>query len=173
MKMAKASEADLAMAMKLANYLDAIERGQMPDELSEDEEAIEWLDERDTDQYAKLLDGLRRLLNQGSISRVIWGMAVICDPANEIIDPDAGTLEAHPRLDAAANDAERYRWLRERLMAADFDWQDSGECALVFAWPKDCAVSGNCDATIDGAMLKTHNAKSEGAEPLLAKLPLD
>ena len=132
------------MAMKLANYLDA----------------IEWLDERDTDQYAKLLDGLRRLLNQGSISRVIWGMAVICDPANEIIDPDADTLEAHPRLDAAANDAERYRWLRERLMAADFDWQVSGECALIFSWPKDCAVSGNCDATIDGAMLKTQNLNS-------------
>jgi len=54
-------------------------------------------------------------------------------------------------------DAARYRWLRERLMAADFDWQDSGECALVFAWPKDCAVSGNCDATIDGAMLVTAN----------------
>lgn len=54
-------------------------------------------------------------------------------------------------------DAARYRWLRERLMAADFDWQESGECALVFAWPKDCAVSGNCDATIDGAMLKTQN----------------
>ncbi len=57
-----------------------------------------------------------------------------------------------------SKDAARYRWLRERLMAADFDWQDSGECALVFAWPKDCAVSGNCDATIDGAMLVTANA---------------
>ena len=57
------------------------------------------------------------------------------------------------------NDAARYRWLRERLMAADFDWQERGECALVFVWPKDCAVSGNCDATIDAAMLKTPNVK--------------
>lgn len=61
-----------------------------------------------------------------------------------------------------AKDGERYRWLRDRLMAADFDWQESGECALVFAWPKDCAVSGNCDATIDGAMLVTANAKNQG-----------
>lgn len=44
MKMAKASEADLDMAMKLVNYLDSIERRQMPDDLSEDDESIEWLD---------------------------------------------------------------------------------------------------------------------------------
>jgi hypothetical protein len=109
--MAKASEADLNMAMKLANYLDAIERGQMPDELSEDAEAIEWLDERDCDQYAKLLDGLRRLLNQGSISRVIWGMAVICDPANKCIDPNADTIEHHPDLIKATEQ-------RDALLAA-------------------------------------------------------
>jgi hypothetical protein len=54
-------------------------------------------------------------------------------------------------------DAARYLWLRGRLMAADFDWQNSGECALVFSWPKDCSVSGNCDMTIDSAMLKTPN----------------
>lgn len=111
MKMAKASEADLNMAMTLANYLDAIERGQMPDDLSEDAEAIEWLDERDCDQYAKLLDGLRRLLNQGSISRVIWGMAVVCDPANKCLDPDADTIEHHPDLVKAAEQ-------RDELLAA-------------------------------------------------------
>lgn len=111
MKMAKASEADLNMAMTLANYLDAIERGHMPDDLSEDAEAIEWLDERDCDQYAKLLDGLRRLLNQGSISRVIWGMAVVCDPANKCLDPDADTIEHHPDLVKAAEQ-------RDELLAA-------------------------------------------------------
>lgn len=98
MKMAKASEADLNMAMTLANYLDAIERGHMPDDLSEDDEDIEWLDERDSDQYARLLDGLRHQLKQGSISRVIWGMAVVCDPDNKCIDPNADTLEHHPDL---------------------------------------------------------------------------
>lgn len=41
MKMAKASEADIDMAMKLANYCDAIEKGHMPDALSEDPESIE------------------------------------------------------------------------------------------------------------------------------------
>ena len=111
MKMAKASEADLNMAMKMANYLDSIERGQMPDDLSEDSDSIEWLDERDTDQYAKLLDGLRDILKRGSIHRVIWGMAVVCDPANKCLDPDADTIEHHPDLVKAAEQ-------RDALLAA-------------------------------------------------------
>ena len=116
MKMAKASEADLNMAMKLSNYLDAIERGQMPDDLSEDAEEIEWLDERDCDQYAKLLDGLRRLLNQGSISRVIWGMAVVCDPANKCLDPDADTIEHHPELVKAAEQRDELLVVAQSLI---------------------------------------------------------
>jgi hypothetical protein len=118
MKMAKASEADLNMAMTLANYLDAISRGQMPDDLSEDEESIEWLDERDSDQFAKLLDGLRRLLNQGSIARVIWGMAVVCDPANKCLDPDADTIEHHPDLIKAAEQRDELLAALEECLAA-------------------------------------------------------
>lgn len=96
MKMAKASEADISMAMTLANYLDAIDKGHMPDALSEDPESIEWLDRDDREQYARLLDGLQSLLRTGSISRVVFGMAVICDPANECIDPNADTIAHHP-----------------------------------------------------------------------------
>ena len=50
-------------------------------------------------------------------------------------------------------DAERYRWLKARLLGADFDWNESGTCALVFEWPKDSPVSANCDRTIDDAMI--------------------
>lgn len=78
-------------------------------------------------------------------------------PAEPDRDADLVLMRAAMLIEEMRGDAGRYRWLRERLMAADFDWQESGECALVFAWPKDCAVSGNCDATIDGAM-KTQNA---------------
>ena len=47
MKMAKASEADIEMAMTLANYCDSINRRQMPDALSNDADHIEWLDSDD------------------------------------------------------------------------------------------------------------------------------
>ncbi len=103
MKMAKASEADIEMAMTLANYLNAIEGGCMPDALSSDPESYEYLDYRDREQMNRLIDGLQRLLRKGSIFRVIFGMAVICDPANECIDPDASTIEHHPKLQLMEN----------------------------------------------------------------------
>jgi len=99
MKMAKASEADLDMALELIGVLDDIERGYFPHRFSAPEsESTEWLDTDDLEQYDRLIDNLRRLLNRGSIGRVIMGMAVICDPANECIDPDASTIELHPKL---------------------------------------------------------------------------
>lgn len=103
MKMAKASQADLDMAMDLVNVLEDIERGYFPAKFSDDPEGvtdtdgIEWLRTDDTEQYARLVDGLRTLLDKGSISRVVWGMAVVCDPANECIDPDASTIDHHPK----------------------------------------------------------------------------
>jgi len=98
MKMAKASEADLRMAMDLANVLDDIGRGYFPSKFSDDEDdGIEWIDTRNREQYERLVYSLKLLLNQGSISRVIWGMAVVCDPENEAIDPVADTIELHPK----------------------------------------------------------------------------
>lgn len=117
MKMAKASSADIDMAMTVANYLDAIDRGHMLDALSEDSESIEWIDTADCEQYGRLIDGLKKLLDQGSISRVIWGMAVVCDPANECIDPNADTIEHHPKR----IEAEKQR---DELLAALKLWSD-------------------------------------------------
>lgn len=98
MKMAKASEADLSMALDLISVLDDIERGYFPHRFSDPEsESIEWLDTTNRLHFAELIDNLRRLLNRGSICRVIMGMAVVCDPSNECIDPDADTIEHHPK----------------------------------------------------------------------------
>lgn len=98
MKMAKASQADLDMALDLISVLDDIERGYFPHRFSDPEsESSEWLDTDDTEQYDRLIDSLRRLLNRGSVGRVIMGMAVICDPQNECIDPDADCIEHHPK----------------------------------------------------------------------------
>ena len=63
------------------------------------------------------------------------------------------------QLEAAQADAERYRWLRERLIGADFDWQESGIYALVFEMPEGVGVSADCDKTIDAAMLKARGTK--------------
>lgn len=100
MKMAKASETDIEMALKLANWLESVENGRMPEDLTEGEE-IEWIETANEEQYDRLFHGLRRLLQQGSLFRVIFGMAVVCDPANKLLDPDADTIEHHPERQKA------------------------------------------------------------------------
>lgn len=98
MKMAKASPEDIGMALDLISVLDDIERGFFPYQFSDpDSEISEWLDFTNREQYGRLIDNLRRLLNRGSIGRVIMGMAVVCDPSNECIDPDADCIEHHPK----------------------------------------------------------------------------
>jgi hypothetical protein len=37
--------------------------------------------------------------------RVVFGMAVVLDPRNEVVDPDADTLEIHPKYAAAISQA--------------------------------------------------------------------
>jgi len=55
-----------------------------------------------------------------------------------------------PRL----TDADRYQWLKPRLLCADFQYGDPSEacCALVFEIPGDMPVSPDLDATINAAI---------------------
>lgn len=55
MKMAKASQADIDMALDLISVLDDIERGYFPHRFDPESESIEWLDTQDGQQYDKLL----------------------------------------------------------------------------------------------------------------------
>ena len=56
----------------------------------------------------------------------------------------------HAECQKLRKDAERYRWLKERLLGADFDW--GGAQVLVFEMPAGFSVSADADATIDDAM---------------------
>lgn len=100
MKMAKASEADLEMAMELSQFVEELVDGIVPRQASEDpkeDEEIEWLDFDDRDQLQRVIEALTRIAKKGSIFRVTFGMAVVCDPRNELLDPNADTLEVHPK----------------------------------------------------------------------------
>ena len=57
-------------------------------------------------------------------------------------------------VEALRVDAERYRFLAPRLLGADFNWNDSGACVIVFEWPKAVGIGGNCDMNIDAARAK-------------------
>lgn len=68
-------------------------------------------------------------------------------------------LSRAAQVQADAGDAARYRWLKAQYLAADFDWQ--GESVLVFKFPRDAAVSADCDDTIRAAMSR----EQSGGEP--------
>lgn len=101
MKMAKASDADLSMAMDLSSAIEALTQRfypTMPQAVAKvaDEDDYERFDRDDHEQCARALGHLLELAESASLMRVVYGCAVMLDPANKCVDPDADTIEHHP-----------------------------------------------------------------------------
>lgn len=114
MKMAKASEADINMAMELCGAFDLLGQRFLPcmpeaiEQLGDDDES-EPFDRDDDAQCGRALRHLLDIADRASLMRVVWGCAVMLDPRNELIDPGADTIEHHPDR----QDSARLRWLLE------------------------------------------------------------
>jgi hypothetical protein len=111
MKMAKASKEDLEKAMEIASALEAICHQwspAMPSAIAEvdEDDDIEAFSPDNAEQCARLFEYLRELDSQGSLFRVVMGMAVLCDPKNKLIDPDDDCLAHHPEIVTALNAAK-------------------------------------------------------------------
>jgi len=114
MKMAKASKEDLIMAMDLCGAIDALTNNwpTMPEALStcdDDAMGAEHFDRDDDKQCGKVLRHLLEIAERGSLLRVVFGAAVMLDPRNKLVDPEADTIEHHPDR----KDSTRFRWLTE------------------------------------------------------------
>ena len=92
MRMAKADEADLAMAQELVGLLDSLADGYFNDDDGTP------FDQDDGDLCRRAMQQVLTLLERGSLLRVVWGMTVVCDPRNALIDPDSDVLAPHPDL---------------------------------------------------------------------------
>jgi hypothetical protein len=99
MKMARASEADIEAALKVCRILDELDKRYMPSD--DDSEELEFFDRDDADQCQKVVGMLLDATRHTSLFRVVFGMAVVLDPQNELLDPDADTIEMHPKIIAA------------------------------------------------------------------------
>lgn len=97
MKMAKASEDDLRMAMKLCQALEWLEQGCMPTEHAEDEEESREFDRHNDKDCHEAMSVILAIIESGSLGRVVFGMATLLDPANEVVDQSKGYLELHPK----------------------------------------------------------------------------
>jgi hypothetical protein len=96
MKMARASEADIEAALKVCRILDALDKRYMPSD--DDSEELEFFDRDDAEQCQKVIGMLLDATSRASLFRVVFGMAVVLDPRNELLDPDADTIERHPKI---------------------------------------------------------------------------
>lgn len=103
MKMARASEQDLECAQEVASFLDSLNKGYMPECLTDDEVQIEWLRLDDHDQCKRVIEKLIEIDGRASLFRVVWGMTVLLDPRNELTDPGDDCLTLHPKLAGLLN----------------------------------------------------------------------
>ena len=99
--MAKASEADLDMAMELCGAIDAL-TGHWPTlpaalcSPGDDGAPADQFDCDDDRQCGTVLRHLLAIAERASLMRVVWGCAVMLDPRNQCVDPSADTIEHHP-----------------------------------------------------------------------------
>lgn len=104
-KIAKASQADLNMAMDLTAMLETLGHRHcpaMPAAIARND-GDEDFDRDDNDQCGRALRALLETANRGSLSRVVWGAAVMLDPRNKLVDPTADTIEHHPERSKASD----------------------------------------------------------------------
>jgi hypothetical protein len=109
MKMAKASNDDLVMAIDLANMLETLGSRLcpfMPSDIAQND-GEEHFDRDDDEQCGRALRALLEIADRASLHRVVIGASVMLDPRNELVDPDADTIEHHPKR----KDSDRLTWL--------------------------------------------------------------
>lgn len=118
MKMAKASKADMDMAIELCSAMDLLGQRFIPcmpeaiEDLGADDES-EPFDRDNDEQCGRALRHLLEIAERGSLLRVVCGMAVLLDPRNKLVDPNADTLEPYPEQVGGADavDAARLEWM--------------------------------------------------------------
>ncbi|VWB69797.1 hypothetical protein BLA6863_03270 [Burkholderia lata] len=105
MKMARASKADLDAALDVSNVIEQLEKGWMP--YADDSDKLERFDRYDAKLCQRALAAILDAASTGNLFRVTFGMTVVLDQRNELLDPAADTLELHPKLVAALDGASR------------------------------------------------------------------
>lgn len=139
-KMAKASHVDIDAAMELYQFLEATR---------DDRRAADVVDEFGYTGYGDLVESgadnfefVLRAHERGSLFRVVWGMQVLLDPANEVVDPNLPHLELHPKHEQAAREREELNKAKNELID-DRDEARRALAALVQAI-KSATLEGLC-----------------------------
>lgn len=109
MKIAKASERDINMAIELCGLLESLEKGFMP--VSNEDNKDAEFDRDNPDDCRVALNIILDKLRAGCIARVVWGMAWLAHPESKLLDLDADIIKAHPSLsNRQQRQAEILQW---------------------------------------------------------------
>ena len=126
MKMAKATESDINLAMIVIGMIDDIERGDYPrrtDGQHHEEDPLHFDPESDADCRAfveRLLAMVSPRAAGGALMRVVFGMDTVM--RNDVFDPELDHLSWHPDLLPVIEERERRRAL-EKAKADPSTWQ--------------------------------------------------
>lgn len=104
MKMAKASEYEIDMALKLSSILNNVESGDYPmpiDDETDCEDEPTFFNPEDQEHLRVFYDRVMACMNAapGGLFRVVGGFHTLMH--NDIVDPNQDVLELHPRLEKA------------------------------------------------------------------------
>lgn len=99
---------------------------------------------------AELAEAKREAWERERERDISQGNAEMHRLAAQALTAERASLRAE--VESLRADAGRYRWLSERLLAADFDYNGEGVTALVFEMPPRTEVSADCSDTIDAAI---------------------
>ena len=99
-RQARATDGDLAAATIMAGMLEDVTSEQYPRNVDGEWRAgePEYFDEEEAAHVQEFFRRITLLImrNPGMLGRVVHGMCVLCDPRNELIDPEKDYLAPHP-----------------------------------------------------------------------------
>lgn len=123
MKMARATQPDLQQAMGLIAALDQFADGYLYSGSDDGDAEPPRFDAQNRDHLAGFYQTIMRIYRTrpSGLSRVVYGMEVLLDPANEIVDQNDTALALHPSITTAQAlatsakqvDADLQKWAME------------------------------------------------------------
>lgn len=102
MKMARASEQDMEVANEVAQFIEDLLKGYMPECISKADDGYEYFMIEEPDDCQRALRKLLEIADRGSLFRVTFGMSVLLG-ADRLLDPNDDCLALHPQIASLLN----------------------------------------------------------------------
>jgi hypothetical protein len=163
-RQARATKADLDAAMILCGMIDDVDDGNFPRNFEGkfDGGDPEYFEEDDITHLRAFHRRVTMLVRRhpAALQRVIYGMAVLCDPRNEIVDQDKDYLAPHPsKFTPLIAMAELLEFL------ANFVHSDIGSTLCICHEAPENCVAKKAEALIEKWKPKARESERPDANP--------